>query len=704
MACLLAALFVDSSKSMPAQQAAIPAQKPIQYEIAVTLKLIQVVVTDKEGNPVRHLEKSDFIVYDNGEEKKITAFEKHVFSAPGRPSEQPPVRSAAVSENKARKSGRQFFFFFDFAYNSQKGILKAKEAALHFLDSVPTPEDNVGIMTYSSLKGFLLNEFLSTDHKKIRNTVEKLDVGNIAGRAADVEEEYLRQGENAGQGDTASSSPFNNDPPLYNWKRQESKNMALNYIEKITALAKALRYVAGQKQILLFSSGIPSSLLQGKAVDKANSMSGAMVFDAGDPVLRQADIEMLKELNSANCSIYAFNTRVSETDLFAKDAAAYEERNKSVLAPPTVSDPYRVTQATGDSSLREISMQTGGEYFGNIHDYRKSMEEIQIQTGTYYTLGFPIGEKYDGRFHRIKVEVRVKGFEVRAQSGYYNPKPFREFSDLEKQLHLFDLALSEKPMLQDPIRFSLSSLSYFGGELTRLQIISKIPMTIIDRFPGKSVEIITLFFDDKGNLADLVRNRMDLVPYKGKDILYLAGTTLSPGPYSCRIVIRDLETGAGAVASGTAFIPDIARTGIRLQTPLLLTPGNRFAYLYAVSSKSGSVKSWNEIYPYDQISYSPVMDGIPGGSAKFFIVVPCLINGPIPANISYEVFLINSSSGARIRIPISILNSKQAGNVESAFLEVVVANVPAGKYVLYVYAKDVDLQSVSYAQTKITID
>jgi len=41
-------------------------QKAIQHEVVVTLKLVQVYVTDKSGKPVVDLEKSDFIIYDNG--------------------------------------------------------------------------------------------------------------------------------------------------------------------------------------------------------------------------------------------------------------------------------------------------------------------------------------------------------------------------------------------------------------------------------------------------------------------------------------------------------------------------------------------------------------------------------------------------------------------------------------------------------------
>ena len=49
----------------------------LRHEVAVTLKLVQIYVTDKKGNPVLDLKKEDFIIHDNGKEKPITEFEKH---------------------------------------------------------------------------------------------------------------------------------------------------------------------------------------------------------------------------------------------------------------------------------------------------------------------------------------------------------------------------------------------------------------------------------------------------------------------------------------------------------------------------------------------------------------------------------------------------------------------------------------------------
>ena len=54
-------------------------QEELKHEVVVVLKLVQVYVTDKKGNPITDLEKSDFILYDNGNLQPVTDFERHTF-------------------------------------------------------------------------------------------------------------------------------------------------------------------------------------------------------------------------------------------------------------------------------------------------------------------------------------------------------------------------------------------------------------------------------------------------------------------------------------------------------------------------------------------------------------------------------------------------------------------------------------------------
>ena len=63
-------------------------QEEPQHKVVVVLKLVQVYVTDKKGNPVTDLEKSDFTLYDNGKLRAVTDFEKHLLIKPAKKVEE----------------------------------------------------------------------------------------------------------------------------------------------------------------------------------------------------------------------------------------------------------------------------------------------------------------------------------------------------------------------------------------------------------------------------------------------------------------------------------------------------------------------------------------------------------------------------------------------------------------------------------------
>ena len=88
-------------------------QQELSHEVRVTLKLIQVYVTDKKGNPVTNLEKGDFELLDNKKLQDITEFERHILTPP--PSKQMEDKAKVVA---SKKLNRKFFLFFDFAFQA----------------------------------------------------------------------------------------------------------------------------------------------------------------------------------------------------------------------------------------------------------------------------------------------------------------------------------------------------------------------------------------------------------------------------------------------------------------------------------------------------------------------------------------------------------------------------------------------------------
>ena len=678
-------------------------QAPLQHEVTVSLKLIQVYVTDKKGTPVQDLAKEDFIVLDSGREVTVTEFEKHQIRPPAPESEsRPPAEEIAPTQPPpARSLSRKYLLFFDFAFNNQRGIQKSIQAALHFLDKEVGPGDEVALLSYSMLRGLRFHEYLTSDHAKVKDAIKAITAKAVAGRASEIEVAYWREAQ-----DSVPSSP-------YNWQRQEGKAIAEQYILKLTDLAKALRAIEGQKNFIMFSSGVPASMIYGNQAGNPAATRGASMYDVGDPVLRPLNEDLYRELSASNCSFFTFDTRDSAKvpSLFDYDEATFEAGGRGAgrlmfSGQGVFQDTtglFRDDKTTGLDSLKRLSDVTGGKFFSNIRAYPQNLDKVETLTGSFYVLGYYIDETWDGRFHEIKVEVKRKGCQVRAQAGYFNPKPFDESSELEKQLQLFDLALNERSVFRAPKTLSMIALPYEDGTGGRIRMMVKIPSPVLAELAGPKVEFVSLVFDEGENLVDLQRTQTDLARFQGRDLFYSSGARLAPGRYRCRIVVRNLMSGGSAVASIPAGVSKPVPVGLSLQAPLLLVPEISPAHLEGVESGSGAILSWRNFYPYERMLYAPLIGGASRDVFKICVVVPCSVSGVDQPNIKLAAFLIDAATGAKMAVPFSLVNKERRGNVEIQFLEFPVDGLPAGNYLLYIHAADAASKSISRVQTTLAI-
>jgi VWFA-related protein len=537
--CIVAFFFVLTGPSLVFEWIAPEArqeQTPLRHEVKVTLKLVQVYVTDKKGNPVLDLTKDDFVVLDEGQERPITEFERHVLTLPSTEEVARPEVVATPAPPARDLMPRKFFLLIDFAFNNGIGLEKARKAALHFIDTQLQPQDEVGLLSYSAMKSLTLHENLTADHKAVRLAVKRIGMERISGRAETFEAEYWQAMTGVNPVDASKPGTVDAQKEVFsdsiesNWGRYrlESKLQAQNFARKMTDLAKAFRYIPGHKNILLLSSGVPYSIIYG--IQSPYGVAGA--GELGEFWLQEKFEEMFKELSAANCTIYALDTEELRTRIGSD------------------------TRTQGSSTLQKMTSATGGKYFGNINNYEKHIEKIQDLTGCYYVLGYYVDDKWDGGYHRIKVEVTRPGLDVHAQKGYFNPKPFAEYTDLEKMIHLVDLALSEEPVFQTPVRFPLEVVPCAEEGKGNLCLEAEVPLEEIGEVLTGRSEFIGVIFDESQNIAALKRNEWERSALAGKWFTFGAVFSLPPGKYQCRLVIRNLETGRAAVASLSAVVRD----------------------------------------------------------------------------------------------------------------------------------------------------
>ena len=653
----------QSARPDPVFQDATRLQKPLQHEVTVTLKLIQVYVTDKNGNPAMDLTKDDFILYDDGKAQKLTDFEKHRLSLPelATRSEERIVQTP-VPHNR-RLLNRKFFLFFDFAYNNYFGIKKMGEAGLHFLDTQIQPSDEVGFVSISALKLLQINLNLTTDHKKVRDLVAKIGLSDSSQRFEDAEDEYKRK---LAAGNPADARPEAKmtlpAPDIPEYDAREMWNLsAMTYVDCLTALAWALRSIQGQKNLVFFSEGIPYPV----------------VYPIYPTPLTWKYENMLKEMQTSNVAISSLYT-----------------------GGITLGD----TQ-TGAWTLSKTSDNTGGQYWGNMYNYEPFAAKVNAMTGSYYVLGYPVSEKWDGRFHVLKVEVKRPGYMVRTQGGYLNPKLFKDYTDLEKMINLVDVALAEKPISQAPVRFEMAALPRSTETANNLLLAAAIPLDKLRDMAGNKVEVVSLAFNTADEIAQMKRTEETPWHLAQDRIHLLSILSVPPGSYRCRIVVRDLETGRAAVAGASAKVPGTIATGIQLFPPLLVRPDRGALYFKAHGPGAGSDKKavpadLKSFLAFDPSQYVPYLERKLYRGSESWAVVRCAMPENSAPNLRLTAFLFDKLTREKIPMALTVLEEKNDKTSRALFVRLAVPDVEPDDYTLFLVAED----ETSGARSEIACD
>lgn len=677
-------------------------QIPPRHEISVTMKLVQVYVTDKNGNPITNLTRDEFLVSDNGKPVTITEFERH--EAVQKSSAKPPEKASAQSPNWPLPANRKIILFFDFAYNTAKGVGAGVRAALDFLETTVNPQDEVALLSYSMMKGLRIHEFFTSEASKVSKAVSTITAKEISGRADEIERAYWILTENS----AGSSGQASAELARMEMQRQDSTRQAQNYLLSLTSLARALRLVQGQKHILFFSSGVPSSLinLSGQAGTDAKisqprgsgaggaystAPSSGSMFQVGNSVLRSLQDTMMKEFSASNCMFFCFDTRESALlpSLFAYDEMAFAARVGGMFTADGVhqssNKPFQDDKTTGMDTLKSLSQKSGGKYYSNIGLYRENLEDMVELTKTYYVLGYTIPSVEDGKHHDVRVAVTRKGCLVRAQRGYFNPKPFREYTRLEKDLHLIEIVLNDSQGPADSVRLPVQPLAYDSGRGNRITVLARVPKTIWTEFGGESAEFVVLLFSDQDELLSLQRSVISSSQYFGVDPILTAGAITKPGRVKCRVVLRDLKTGKSVVASMDVHTGRKGQSGIEIFTPLAFIRGIGATLIDGVVKDDPESVDWKRIYALDPANANPILGNEPISGEKFILAVPYTTGDRTCEDFVFKLNLVNSETGENISVVGVPLEPIRAERHAVQHFEIQTSSIRPGRYFLYVH-------------------
>jgi VWFA-related protein len=634
------------------------AQVPLQHEVTVTLKLIQVFVTGPDGKPALDLTRSDFVLTDNGKPQTITDFESHVLAVPAAEravAVAAPAPSPALAAEPAPLLSRKFIFLIDYVQNGFEGVQKAKAAAREFLDSKVGPDDEVGLFSLSTWSGLTLHQYLTKDHAKVRSALKKLR--DLPGGGGGV----------AAGGDLIGMELLNADVLAPHGAHAGPSGRDL-FLE-ITEWAKALRAIPGQKNIILFSQGFGTNAVRRRGLS-------SVLFEA-----------MARALASANAPVFTVDTTPQ-------------------VAPTGTGDVKLASGSLGESSLEYLSKTTGGKFMGSVNYHARIATEIQDATANYYVLGYGVPAAWDGKYHQVKVEVRRPGYTVHAQRGYYNPVPFAKLSPIEKHLHLIEIALGEGGAAKGARTLPMTAVPFAGVEGANTLLLSEIPADVAASV-GDRVELISLVLGPTSAIVDGKRVELARSDFGGGVYEY-STVSLAPGRYECRVIIRNLDDGRAAVGACAIDVAAPPAGGPAVFPPLLLVRGAEGRYLNMASPGQGggaAGPSISAIFPFPVKDYVPLVGPLGPGRTELFAILRCLWGGERRAQGERELAARIAPEGGENWEPVemTLVTSSSRDAADFYLLRFELPALLPGGYRLEIAAEDAATGTAVRAESRLLI-
>ena len=608
--------------------------KPLRYEVEVVLIEIPLYVVDKKGDPVKDLKPEDLTLYENGKEQKITHF---VLVQ----NDSPQIASLVSNYPAAR---RQFLLFFDFAFANPARIVKAREASLNFIKEKIYPNDLVAVATYSALGGLRVLSNFTNDREQLFYIINTLGLADSKQRmlgpvgfsfptfSQQSADTVFKTDSSGALGDADFMELLDK---VQKRKEQIYGGYVADFISELNKLSLALNTIRGRKHIIYFSEGFDSKVLTGKSltglaadVEEFAQTGGVPTADTdsrfGDTGLRMRLYDALQSIASADCPVHSVDIGGLRTQ--AGSVTEVEGVGRTLTSI-----------RRGQDTLTVLSRETGGLVYKNINEINQPLENLLEVTNTYYILGYyPEDKTEEGKFRKIKIKTSRSDIDISYRKGYYEAKPYKDYSNFEKRIQLVEYIV--KDLQSSEIQFESLVSAFRGREgICRVPVFLKFPgRQFLERKKGVKLEIYGYAISSSGVFKDFFHQTITLSPQKVKKKLELYGVKyfdlhlVPPGDYKIKLIVRDKETGEIGSQFQEISVPDYDKGELGLSGPVFIPPEGDWILSRGYDPQNPTGRKQGFDLPLD---YPYVMDNkpfVPG-------VVPVL-NASSPVQLFLRVY------------------------------------------------------------------
>ena len=503
---------------------------------------LDVVVTDRKGNPIHGLKKSDFEIWENNVPKPVSNFyevvgdkalsteedEAAAAATPAATPAVPPVSKPVDVDQEAMR--RRIIFYIDnlslAPFNRNRVFSQMKD----FVRTVMRPGDEAMIATFN--RSMKVRVPFTRDPVQL---IQTLDV--IAGESAmgpqnrnerkDVEDQ-IRQ-----------TDSYDNAIATARTYAQSVEHDLRQSVESINALMSTLAGVEGKKVLVLTSEGFPMQpgreaffFIEDMSREKpswghggGSTLLEGMTFDASSLIQSVA-----KTANANGITLYTIHAAGLQG---GSEASAENARPTSMLVSQAI-------QSNSTESMQLMAEMTGGLASVQTNNFKNAFANISRDLDSYYSLGYRAAntERVD---RQRAIDVRLKNnpkrqYIVRARQSFVEKSTYAEMSDRVIANLLYSTKNNDLHVLMRMSRPRPTE------DLFRVPVEVQIPMESLTLLPqGDEVyvgafDIYVVVANKDGDMSDVARKSHqitvpsgDMPKTKGKFYTYTLELLMEPG-------------------------------------------------------------------------------------------------------------------------------------------------------------------------------
>jgi VWFA-related protein len=515
----------------------------IEFYSQSFLVQVPVIVTDKNGNHVHGLTKSDVHVFENGKEQPISVFEEQIASnaqlatKPVRPGE---FHNLTLSEDQPRVVT---VIALDMVNTPFLDQTYGRRELVKFLANSVSSGQVLALMIITS-QGLKIVQGLTGDPEQLLQALKK-----VGGETSAMQNVSASAQEQAAEGEISS-------PPLPITESADAQAVMEKFVAQgeasyaqfqqqnaIEITLKAFRGIAwelsglrGRKSLIWATGGFPFAITSPDTIPPG--------------YLSTLYERTMQDLTQAQVSVYPVDIRGLVNSSVMSDAT-----RGRVLTARQINNRAWLQQNSFDT-LDLFAEMTGGKAFYNSNDLASSFKRAADDGSSYYMLGYYLNtHNNQSGWRQLKVKIDKKDVEVRARKGFFVTNATIHM-DLTRSADL-DYAMSS-PIEGTGIPVSVKWLGVSGAAATKQAGFEvQLPLNGLAFEPGSPNK---LNFDfavaawspnskDGKPANSMARNfsptlkESQLAVLQKDGLDFHSSLDLAPGQYAVRFVIRDNVTG-----------------------------------------------------------------------------------------------------------------------------------------------------------------